>query len=131
MDIQCSGYPVNAFLYIPTRLAKSLLDPPSPPFSTLYYKSTIYYKLLLVDRTSTKTRHCAVHRYRFTAHLFNLYTAITHSLLLCSYEAIHTVSLGAGEEKQQQYITDPSSRQRGRYKMTIPQLSKDSIKEKE
>jgi hypothetical protein len=37
----------------------------------------------------------------------------------------------AGEEQQRQLITDPSSRQRGRYKITNPQLSKDNFKEKE
>jgi hypothetical protein len=37
----------------------------------------------------------------------------------------------AGEAKQQQYITDPSSRQRGCYKITNPQLSKENFKEKE
>jgi hypothetical protein len=36
-----------------------------------------------------------------------------------------------GEEQQQQQITDPSSRQRGRYKITKPQLSKENFKEKE
>jgi hypothetical protein len=37
----------------------------------------------------------------------------------------------AGEDQQQQLITDPSSRERGRYKITNPQLSKDNFKEKE
>jgi hypothetical protein len=37
----------------------------------------------------------------------------------------------AGEDQQQLWITDPSSRQRGRYKITIPQLSKEHFKEKE
>jgi hypothetical protein len=36
----------------------------------------------------------------------------------------------SGEDQQQQYITDPSSRQRGRYKITNPQLSKENFKEK-
>jgi hypothetical protein len=36
-----------------------------------------------------------------------------------------------GKNQQQQYITDPSSRQRGRYKITNPQLSKENFKEKE
>jgi hypothetical protein len=35
----------------------------------------------------------------------------------------------AAEDQQQ--ITDPSSRQRGRYKVANPQLSKESFKEKE
>jgi hypothetical protein len=37
----------------------------------------------------------------------------------------------ADEYQQQQYITDPSSHQRGRYKITNPQLSKENFKEKE
>jgi hypothetical protein len=37
----------------------------------------------------------------------------------------------ADEDQQQHSITDPSSRQRGRYKITNPQLSKDNFKEKE
>jgi hypothetical protein len=37
----------------------------------------------------------------------------------------------AGEALQQQYITDPTSRQRGRYKILNPQLSKENFKEKE
>jgi hypothetical protein len=37
----------------------------------------------------------------------------------------------AGEEKQQQYVRDPSSRQRGSYKITNSQLSKEKFKEKE
>jgi hypothetical protein len=37
----------------------------------------------------------------------------------------------AGEVQQQQYITDPSSRQRGRYKITNLQLSKGNFKKKE
>jgi hypothetical protein len=37
----------------------------------------------------------------------------------------------AGEDQQQHKITDPSSRQRGRYKITHPQLSKENIKDKE
>jgi hypothetical protein len=37
----------------------------------------------------------------------------------------------AGEDQQQQEITDPSSRQRGRYKVTNPQLSKKNFKEEE
>jgi hypothetical protein len=36
-----------------------------------------------------------------------------------------------GEAQQQKQITDPSSRQRGRHKITNPQLSKDNFKEKE
>jgi hypothetical protein len=34
-------------------------------------------------------------------------------------------------EEQQQEITDPSSRQRGSYKITNPQLSKENVKKKE
>jgi hypothetical protein len=34
-------------------------------------------------------------------------------------------------EDQQQQITDPSSSQRGRYKITNPQLPKENFKEKE
>jgi hypothetical protein len=34
-------------------------------------------------------------------------------------------------DQQQQYITDPSSRQRGYYNITNPQLSKENFKEKE
>jgi hypothetical protein len=34
------------------------------------------------------------------------------------------------KDQQQQYITDPSSRQRWRYKITNPQLSKENLKEK-
>jgi hypothetical protein len=41
MDIQCSGYPVNAFLYIPTRLAKSL-GSPSPPCSLHFIMNQQY-----------------------------------------------------------------------------------------
>jgi hypothetical protein len=37
----------------------------------------------------------------------------------------------AGEAQQQQSITDPSPRQRGRYKIPNPQLSKENFKEKE
>jgi hypothetical protein len=37
----------------------------------------------------------------------------------------------AGEALQQQWITDQSSRQRRRYKITNPQLSKENFKEKE
>jgi hypothetical protein len=37
----------------------------------------------------------------------------------------------AGDDQKQQQITDPSSRQRGRYKITNPQLSKENSKEKE
>jgi hypothetical protein len=37
----------------------------------------------------------------------------------------------AGKDQQQQQITDPSSRQGGRYKITNPQLSKENFKEKE
>jgi hypothetical protein len=37
----------------------------------------------------------------------------------------------AGEDQQQQQNTDPSSRQRGHYKITNPQLSKENFKEKE
>jgi hypothetical protein len=33
--------------------------------------------------------------------------------------------------QQLQLVTDPSSRQRGRYKITNPQLSKENFKEKE
>jgi hypothetical protein len=36
-----------------------------------------------------------------------------------------------GEALQQHYLTDPSSHQRGRYKITNPQLSKENFKEKE
>jgi hypothetical protein len=35
-----------------------------------------------------------------------------------------------GESLQQHYVSDPSSRQRGCYKIN-PQLSKESVKEKE
>jgi hypothetical protein len=38
---------------------------------------------------------------------------------------------GKGPEAIVQQITDPSSRQRGRYKITNPQLSKGNLKEKE
>jgi hypothetical protein len=34
----------------------------------------------------------------------------------------------AGEDQQQEYITDPSSRQRGRYKITNPLMSKENLK---
>jgi hypothetical protein len=37
----------------------------------------------------------------------------------------------AGESQQQQQITDPSFRQRGRYKIINQQLSKENIKEEE
>jgi hypothetical protein len=37
----------------------------------------------------------------------------------------------AGEDQQQQQITDPSFRQRGRYKITNPQLSEENFKKKE
>jgi hypothetical protein len=37
----------------------------------------------------------------------------------------------AGEDQQQRQITDPPSRQRGRYKITNPQQSKENLKEKE
>jgi hypothetical protein len=37
----------------------------------------------------------------------------------------------ASEDQQQLQITDPSSRQRGCYKITNPQLSKENFKEKE
>jgi hypothetical protein len=37
----------------------------------------------------------------------------------------------AGEDRQQEQITEPSSRQRGRYKITNPQLSKVNLKEQE
>jgi hypothetical protein len=37
----------------------------------------------------------------------------------------------AGEDQQQQQITDPFSRQSVRYKITNPQLSKENFKEKE
>jgi hypothetical protein len=37
----------------------------------------------------------------------------------------------AGKDQQQQQITDPSSRQSGRYKITNRQLSKENFKEKE
>jgi hypothetical protein len=37
----------------------------------------------------------------------------------------------AGEDQQQEQITDQSSRQRGRYKITNPQLSKANLKEKD
>jgi hypothetical protein len=37
----------------------------------------------------------------------------------------------AGEAKQEQKITDPPSRQRGRHKITNTQLSKENFKEKE
>jgi predicted nuclease of restriction endonuclease-like (RecB) superfamily len=37
----------------------------------------------------------------------------------------------AGEDQQQQYITDPFSRQTGHYKTTNPQLSKENFQEKE
>jgi hypothetical protein len=36
----------------------------------------------------------------------------------------------AGEDQQQQYITDPS-RQRGHYRITNPQLCKENFKKKE
>jgi hypothetical protein len=36
-----------------------------------------------------------------------------------------------GVDQQQQEITNPSSRQRGRYKITDMQLSKENFKEKE
>jgi hypothetical protein len=37
----------------------------------------------------------------------------------------------AGEDQQQQEITDPSSCQRGHYTVTNPQLSKENFREKE
>jgi hypothetical protein len=37
----------------------------------------------------------------------------------------------AGEDQQEQYITDTYSHQRRRYKITCPQLSKENFKEKE
>jgi hypothetical protein len=37
----------------------------------------------------------------------------------------------AGHAQQQEQITDSSSRQRGRHKITNPQLSKENFKEKE
>jgi hypothetical protein len=37
----------------------------------------------------------------------------------------------AGEDQQEQLIAYPSSRQRGRYNITVPQLSKENFKEKE
>jgi hypothetical protein len=37
----------------------------------------------------------------------------------------------AAEDQQKQQIADPSSRQRGRYKITYPQLSKENFKAKQ
>jgi hypothetical protein len=38
---------------------------------------------------------------------------------------------GKAQKQLYKYITDPSSRQRGRYKITNPQLSKENFKEKQ
>jgi hypothetical protein len=48
-----------------------------------------------------------------------------------SLEGLRTERDCAGEDQQQQQITDLSSRQRGRYKISNSQLSKENVKEKE
>jgi hypothetical protein len=51
--------------------------------------------------------------------------------MVLSLEGLRPERDCAGEHQQQQYNIDPSSRQRGRYKITNPQLSKENFKEKE
>jgi hypothetical protein len=51
--------------------------------------------------------------------------------MVLSVEGLRPERDCAGEANQQQEITDPTSCQKGRHKITNPQLSKKNFKEKE
>jgi hypothetical protein len=96
-----------------------------PTFSSLLFLSLSVSKrqednVQESHRTQTK-RDCAGHWIELNLFTFRKSSTGRH----------HRIWNKSSQAQQQQYITDPSSRQRGHHKISNPQLSKENFKEKE